>query len=114
MSDFSFALSVTACFLSILAVICVAVIAVRVRESQDALQRFPVSRLRSIEQSLTDTQDAVTEVANRVKMMKVRNAANHSDPDKRGLPDPYKDPDGWRKAMNARLHTAKIGAGKSE
>lgn len=114
MSDFSFALSVTACFLSVLAMICAVVIAVRVRELQDELTRFPVSRLRSVEQSLTDTQDALTEVANRVKMMKVRSAANHSDPDKRGLPDPYKDPDGWRKAMNARLHGAKIGAGKPE
>jgi hypothetical protein len=114
MSDFSFALSVTACFLSILAVICVAVIAVRGRALRDELLRFPVSRLRSIEQSLTDTQDALTEVANRVKMMKVRNAANHSDPEKRGLPDPYKDPDGWRKAMNSRLSAARLGAGKLE
>jgi len=114
MNDFSFALSATAFFLSILAAIFAALTAIRVRELQDALQRLPVSRLKSLETSLADTQDALTEVANRVKMMKVRNAASHSDPKAGALPDPYKDPDGWRKAMNSRLSAARLGAGKSE
>jgi uncharacterized protein YlxW (UPF0749 family) len=35
------------------------------------------SRISSLGDSLAETQDALTTLANRVKMMKVRNAANH-------------------------------------
>lgn len=114
MSEFSFALSVTACFLAILACVFAARSAVQLRELQDELIRFPASRLKSLEASLTDTQDAVTEVANRVKMMKVRSAASHTDGNSGKLPDPYKDPDGWRKAMNSRLSAARLGSVKPE
>lgn len=107
-------LSVSAFFLSILAVIFAARAAIRERELLDELQRLPVSRLKSLETSLADTQGALEEVANRVKMMKVRNAANHSSERANTFPDPYKDPEGWRKAMNSRLSAARLGAGKSE
>lgn len=106
-------LSVLGFFLSVLAATLAALSATRVRELLDELQRFPGSRLKSLETSLADTQGALEEVANRVKMMKVRNAANHSD-SRGALPDPYKDPDGWRKAMNSRLSAARLGTGKSE
>lgn len=41
-------------------------------------------------------------LANRVKMMRVRTAANHVK-DQPTEPDPYKDPEAWRKAMNLKL-----------
>jgi len=106
-------LSVLAFFLSILAASFAALSAIRVRELLDDQQRLPVSRLKSLETSLADTQGALEEVANRVKMMKVRSAANHSD-GKASFPDPYKDPDGWRKAMNSRLSAARLGGRQTE
>lgn len=60
------------------------------------------SRLLLAERSLNDQSEVLTELANRVKMMKVRSAVRHgSNGDER--PDPYRDPDGWRKAMNLEL-----------
>lgn len=102
-------LSVLGFFLSILAVSFAARSAIRVRELQDMLTRSPLSRVQSLETSLTDMQGALTEVANRVKMMKVRNAATHV-PEKSSEPDPYKDPDGWRRSMNRRLADKMRGA----
>lgn len=99
---FSNVLSALACFLSILAVISAALSAIRVRELQDRKLHWPESRIKSLETSLTDTQDALEEVANRVKMMKVRSAARHVQ-EKASDPDPYTQPDEWRRAMNKRL-----------
>jgi len=42
-----------------------------------AAMRSFESKLRSIESSQADTADALMQVANKVKMQKVRNAANH-------------------------------------
>lgn len=104
MTDFSFALSVTACFLSIGAVFLSVRTAALMRELQDQPQRLSESRLVSLETSLAEQADALQAVANRVKMQKVRNAANHvHDRDDKQTPDPYRDPDGWRKAMNKSL-----------
>lgn len=103
--DISNALSVLACFLSLVAGIYAARSAIRVRELQDQIARLPVSRMKSLETSLIETRDALEAVANRVKMMRVRNAANHV-PD-RGEPDPYTNPDEWRKSMNRKLSHAR-------
>ncbi len=66
------------------------------------------SRLASFENSLADQATALEAIANRVKMMKVRNAANHVE-SSQGEPDPFKDPDRWRAAMNSKLARNKHG-----
>jgi hypothetical protein len=66
------------------------------------------SKLLLLERSVNDQQEVLTELANRVKMMKVRNSLRHtSDPD--AMPDPYTAPDEWRKKMNLKLAMGRIG-----
>jgi hypothetical protein len=107
MSGFFIALIAATCFLSLTAVLACALTAARVRELQDRLAHLPVSRLKSVETSLTELQDGLEAVANRVKMMRVRNAANHVA-DKSGAPDPYTNPDEWRKEMNRTIARGKL------
>lgn len=86
-------------------------LAARVSELQDASQFSKASRVASLEERLTETEETLSGLANRVKMMRVRSAVNHV-PDKaapNGLPDPHRDPDGWRRAMNTRLAQSKLG-----
>jgi hypothetical protein len=101
-------LSVAACTLSLAALWFAVRNVTVVRELQARLTRFPLSRLDSLETSLADQAEAMTVLANRVKMHRVRTAANHIPDDKPTLPDPYRDPDAWRKAMNARLQKGKL------
>lgn len=102
LSACSFILSIAACFFA-------ARTATRTQELQDQLARLPLSRLQSLEASMTEQADALLTLANKMKMQKVRGAADHVRP--RGeLPDPYTDPDGWRKAMNTKLGLGKLGA----
>ena len=68
------------------------------------------SRLALIERSHNDVAEVVTELANRVKMMKVRNSLRHQDA-KNEEPDPFKDPDGWRTMMNRKIAAAKVNGG---
>lgn len=72
-------------------------------------------RLRSCESqiaSMTTSQEelvqTVTDVANRVKMQRVRNIATHATGSP-GEPDPYKNPDEWRSMMTRKLALAKVG-----
>jgi biopolymer transport protein ExbB/TolQ len=78
---FSFALlAIVACLLSIRAAV-VAQNAARMMASQPAALRSLASKLQSTEQSLEETSEALKVLANRVKMQRVRTAANHtSDP----------------------------------
>lgn len=94
----SFILSLAACLY-------VARIATQLRELRDRKEACGPSRIKSLETSLQETQDALAELANRVKMMKVRGAANHVRDEKRasGEPDPYVDPDRWRNETNKKL-----------
>jgi hypothetical protein len=83
-------------------------IAIRARDSQLELPRSLASRIKSLEQSVEETQSALTDVANRVKMMRVRNAANHVG---NGAADPYQNPDKWRAEMNRKLAFSKLQKG---
>jgi hypothetical protein len=53
----------------------------------------------------------MADLANRLKMIRVRSANAHSVPNQAAStdPDPYKDPDGWRKMMTRRMAEAKTG-----
>jgi len=105
-------LSVSACIGSILAMIYAVKAAKAVRELLERQPPLNESRLKSLETSLAEQADALLEVANRVKMQKVRNAASHvTSKPLDAMPDPYTDPDGWRKAMNRKMATAKINGG---
>jgi len=103
------ALSASSFILSILALYFAVRSAIRARELQATLRPLPLSRLQSIETSQAEMLVELQAVANSLKMQKVRAAANHTS-GRSADPDPYKDPDAWRKMMNTRLAQAKIGA----
>lgn len=77
--------------------------AARVRELSRRQPDLRASRLQSIETSLEELSETVRELANRVKMMRVRTAINHTSDKRGGLPDPYQDPDAWRREANKSL-----------
>lgn len=83
-------------------------VAARVSELQDASQFLKASRVASLEERLTETEETLSGLANRVKMMRVRNAVTHTDKLNGAEPDPYRDPNGWRAAMNRRLAQGKL------
>jgi hypothetical protein len=82
-----------------------------VRELRDRLQRSPLSRIQSLETSHEELAAELQAVANRVKMMRVRNATNHTrDPEPSSeMPDPHTQPEAWRKAMNLKIAQRSIG-----
>lgn len=96
---------------SLLAALFAVRIARAAAELAEANTRLPESALQSLRESIQEHGDMLLALANRVKMMKVRSASSHTDaPAKNGaLPDPYKNPDEWRKAMNERIARNKIG-----
>jgi len=104
-------LSASSFILSILATFYAARNAIRLRELRATLRPLPLSRLQSLETSQAEMLAELQAIANRMKMRDVRAAANHvgrtSGPS--ADPDPYKDPDAWRKMMNTRLAQAKLG-----
>lgn len=106
MSGFFFAFSATISVLCLIATTYAARSAVRALESLRAHPRYSESRIKSLETSVADLQSALTDVANRVKMMRVRNAANHV-PDN-GAADPYQQPDRWRAEINKQLAFGRI------
>lgn len=83
-------------------------LAARVSELQDTSSFLKASRVASLEERLTETEETLSGLANRVKMMRVRNAVTHTDKPNGGEPDPYRDPNAWRAAMNRRLAQGKL------
>ena len=109
---FSLALSVLLALGSLTIAIIAARNAARAADSAARNSRLPESALQSLRESIQELGDTQLEMANRLKMMKVRAATSHTDPKpdrNNGLPDPYKDPEGWRQAMNSRLARGKVG-----
>lgn len=80
-----------------------------VSELRDASQYSKASRVASLEERLTETEETLSGLANRVKMMRVRSAVTHTDKPNGAIPDPHRDPDGWRNAINARIAKGKLG-----
>lgn len=103
MSGFFIALSVVALLLSLAACLCVAAVAAALRESRAVLPSSLASRVNSLETSLAEQADTLTTLANRVKMQRVRTAANHVQRAEESAPDPFKNPDEWRKMTNRQL-----------
>jgi hypothetical protein len=104
------ALSVLAFFLSLAAFWLAVQSATHVQELRDRPESSQVSRIKSLETSLAETNDALAAVANRVKMMRVRSAANHTA-DRDDSPDPYKDPDRWRQSINKQIALGRLNNG---
>lgn len=107
MPDFSSVLSVLSCILASAALFSAVRTAIAVQELRAQLASSPLSRIASLETSHELMLETVTDLANRVKMMKVRNVLAHTDNAKAKMPDAYRDPDGWRKAMNASILASK-------
>lgn len=112
------ALSAFACLLCILSLWSAARNAAAVRDLRAAMTRWQEwanslprnSSSTSFEARLSEVEETLATVANRVKMQKVRNAAEHATATKpTGLPDPYLQPDEWRAAVNAKLSRSKFG-----
>jgi uncharacterized protein YlxW (UPF0749 family) len=112
LADFSNVLSVLSFIVSLAAALFAARTATAARELRDRAMRYPTSRIESLQESLHSTQEELHNLANRVKMMKVRRAADHirDDAPVSRDPDPHKEPDRWREWMNSKLARAKIGA----
>jgi len=108
MNEFFIVFSVTSFLLSLLACFFSVKSAARVRELQGRLELLPWSRLLSIDNSLQEHMETLSSLANRVKMMKVRNAITHTDRDKGGEPDAKSDPEGWRAWKNAQLRATNV------
>lgn len=101
-------LSALTCALCLILAIWNVRIAVRERESLVRRVRSLESSMDSVKITIDEHSGALSEVANRVKMMKVRAAANHTA-SSTGEPDPYRDPDNWRKSMNSKIQKARLG-----
>lgn len=110
MSGFSFAWSVALAILCPILAYFAARSAARGAGSSPARLRSIESRIESLENSVSEWSQLTTDLANRVKMMRVRAAtAGPSSSGRQGeLPDPYRDPDGWRQAMNKRIGQQRI------
>lgn len=106
---FSCALSAT---VSVLLAYLVARRAVRDAASSARQARSLASRVESLEGSRDEQMQTLTDLANRLKMQRVRHAGlSHADRST-DRPDPYKDPDGWRKWMErSRLSGGKAMLG---
>lgn len=100
---FSIALTAIALLLSIPAAFLSVRNAIRVQELQQAFRASKPLQAESFDSRLNELADVVSLLANRVKMMKVRNATTHTDRDKGGEPDAKSDPEAWRAWMNAQL-----------
>jgi len=80
------------------------------KRSGSQARRLSLLELRtaSLETSRDELATELTSVANRVKMQRVR-TANQEVKAKATEPDPYTDPEAWRKMMNTRIALNRIG-----
>lgn len=101
-------LSVVAFILSCAALYSGVRIATVVRELLRQKAPYSPSRVESLETSVEEMGETLRELANKVKMMRVRTAVHHTK-DATANPDPYQNPDEWRKQMNRTLTQRKIG-----
>ena len=77
--------------------------AARVWVLQRRLDDFKTLDARLLETRLSEFEETLSLLANRVKMTRVRNAVTHAERDKGGEPDAKSDPEAWRAWKNAQL-----------
>jgi hypothetical protein len=82
------------------------------RRGAELQRRFadfkPYSK-QSLETRLSELEESILTVANRVKMSRVRTTALHaSSKNGGGEPDPRVDPEGWRTWQNKQLKTGVV------
>ena len=66
------------------------------------------SQVESLTTSRDEMLSLLADLANRLKMQRVRTVATHGTAPN-SEPDPYKDPEAWRKMMSRRMVEAKMG-----
>ena len=109
LAGFSIACIVASFLLSLLALKSAATAAAALPDLQERRLRSIELRTESVQASLTETQEALSQVANKVKMMRVRSAANHVNDSKTDEPDPHREPDRWRDWMNQKIARKRVG-----
>jgi uncharacterized protein YlxW (UPF0749 family) len=108
-------LTVVICTLCLLGCVFVVRNASHVTESQEAAKPSVERRLELLSESLKSTQDELEHLAQKVKMQRVRNATDHATrtngggSGRNGEPDPYSQPDEWRRMMEDKLARRKHG-----
>jgi hypothetical protein len=107
-TTFFFVLTVIVSALCLIGTIYVARNAARDAASLQKRLRSCESRLESAITSHDELLATVTDLANRVKMQRVRNTVTHATSSS-GEPDPYKNPDEWRSMMTRKIALAKVG-----
>lgn len=103
----SIALSVTALLGSLLACLWHARIVNRVEELRLVFLAFKPYSKDLLDTRLSELEESIELLANRVKMSKVRNAVTHVKSSS-GEPDPKIDPEGWRAWQNKQLRTGVV------
>lgn len=93
---------------SLVAIYLAARSAARVWELQQTLQSFKPLAAQSLETRLSELEQTLSLVANRVKMTKVRNAVTHTERDNGGEPDAKSDPERWRAWKNGQLRAGQF------
>lgn len=106
-----FALSAAISLCCLLVAVYAAKSATRRLELPQQTLRSVVSRMQSLEDWKVEMIQLQQDLANQLKMTRVRSALNHSRHKNEvpSDPDPYTQPDEWRKMMGKRLAEAKTG-----
>lgn len=107
MTDFSTALVVATWVLLIGTMFLCARNAQVLAELSARLTRCERSRPESLQRQLEELQSALAELATSVKMSRVRRAAL-PQVESKAEPDPYTEPDAWRKMIASKMAAAKI------
>ena len=108
MDAFSFAAIAVSSVFSLIALFFAVHTARRASALLDHVRLLSALPPESLSARLNELEETVSLLANRVKMMRVRNAVTHTDKSNGAAPDPYKDPNGWRAEMNRKLAFGKL------
>lgn len=104
-----FGVATAICLLCSLGALLFAARAVRLAmELRQHWQQSATSSGAALSQRMDEAEETLKVIANRLKMMKVRGAANHVRRDNGDEPDPRSDPEGWRAWKNSQLRAGQF------
>lgn len=106
-TDIFSALSAAIAFCSAVGAVFAARRAYRVSVSLRGRLRSCESQLELTGRSLEESRELLTELANKIKMTKLRNVVRHGS-NASEAPDPFKEPEAWRKYANVELLKGRI------